>query len=195
MPNIILASASPRRAELLRRVGLDKIRLAAPRAEERIEPGTPPEEAVAYWSREKAAIVAPQFAPEDIIIAADTIVWFDGHILGKPADKADAFKTLTLLSGHWHWVYTGVTVMRGGDTLTETESTKVLMRPLTGPQIEAYIETGDPMDKAGAYGIQNHGALLVKRIDGDFYNVMGLPLYRLSVMLTQFGVNLLEVES
>lgn len=191
MSKIVLASASPRRSELLRRAGLEKFKVIAPHVNERIELGTPPEEAVAFWSREKAANVAKQAGADDIIVAADTIVWFDGHILGKPADEADAFKTLTLLGGHWHTVYTGVTVMCGSEALTEVEKTKVFMRPLTGPQIEAYIETGDPMDKAGAYGIQNHGALLVERVDGDFYNVMGLPLYRLSVMLERFGVDLL----
>ncbi|MCL2030846.1 MAG: Maf family protein [Oscillospiraceae bacterium] len=191
MPNLILASTSPRRRELLRRAGVENLRVISPEAEEVIRPGASPEEAAAYWSREKALSVAYAAGAGDVLVAADTVVWHGGRIFGKPAGEDEARAMLRQLSGDWHKVYTGVTVLRDGGTRTEVEITRVRMRELTEAQIDAYIRTGEPMDKAGAYGIQDRGALLVERVEGDFYNVAGLPLYRLSRMLEQTGIDLL----
>ena len=192
MAKIILASSSPRRIELMRRIGLEKCKVIVPHIDEDFDRAAPPEEIAAELSRRKAAEVVDQCGPEDIIIAADTIVLYDGNVLGKPEDEADAFNMLTMLSGSRHLVYTGLTVRRGSEVVTEDEVTSVYMRELTGEEIEAYIATGEPMDKAGAYGIQERGALLVERVDGDFYNVMGLPVCRLSKILERFGIDLLK---
>ncbi len=193
MGKIILASSSPRRQEILKRIGLS-FKTVNPDLDEVIDQEMPPEDIVSHWSRKKAEAVAAHYGSEDIVIAADTIVYFDGNILGKPTDETDAFKTLTMLSGSWHTVYTGITIIRGDDVLTDVESTTVLFRELSSKQIEHYIDTGEPMDKAGSYGIQDLGALFVERIDGDIYNVIGLPLYRLSLMLSHFGIDLLSLE-
>ena len=130
-------------------------------------------------------------APEDIIIAADTIVYLDGAILGKPKDHDDAVRMLTALSGREHIVYTGVAVLRGGELRQAAEQTAVRFRTLMPAEIERYIATGEPMDKAGAYGIQGRGALFVAHLDGDYFNVMGLPLCRLGQLLNELGVELL----
>ena len=130
-------------------------------------------------------------APEDIVIAADTIVYLDGVILGKPKDTADAARMLAALSGREHIVYTGVAVLRGGETRLAAEHTAVRFRTLTPAEITRYIATGEPMDKAGAYGIQGRGALFVAHLDGDYFNVMGLPLCRLGQLLNELGVELL----
>ena len=127
------------------------------------------------------------------VLAADTVVAVDGRVLGKPGDEAEAAEMLAALSGREHTVYTGVTVCRGGETVTEHEATAVRFRPLTGEEIAAYVATGEPMDKAGAYGIQGYGALLIQGISGDYYNVMGLPVCRLSGMLARFGVDCLKL--
>lgn len=194
MGRIILASSSPRRQELMRRIGLRDAEIVPPGVEEEPIRGIPPGELAAYWSLKKAESVAGDCGPGDVVIAGDTVVWHDGNILGKPADEADAFKMLTMLSGAWHTVYTGLTVIRDGKIITQAEATSVLMRSMTPGEIEAYIKTGEPMDKAGAYGIQERGALLCERIDGDFYNVMGLPLFRLGRILASLGLNLFEDE-
>jgi septum formation protein len=129
---------------------------------------------------------------DDIVITADTMVFLDEHRLGKPRDEADALRMLTALQGRGHTVCTGVTVMQGEHILTESESTRVFFRPATEAELRGYIATGDPMDKAGAYGVQTIGALLVERIDGDFFNVMGLPMLRLSRMLNEFGIHFFD---
>ena len=146
---------------------------------------------VAHISREKADAAAALCTPEEIVITADTMVFLDDQRLGKPADEADALRMLTSLQGRRHTVCTGVTVRQGDRRLTEAESTDVYFRPASREELLAYIKTGEPMDKAGAYGVQGKGALLVERLDGDFFNVMGLPLLRLSRMLARFGVVLL----
>ena len=128
---------------------------------------------------------------DEIVITADTMVFLDQHRLGKPRDEADALRMLTALQGRHHTVCTGVTVRRGTQVITESETTQVYFRSATNEELLAYIATGEPMDKAGSYGVQGKGALLVEKLDGDFFNVMGLPVLRLSRMLQQFGVNLL----
>lgn len=186
--SIILASQSPRRRELLAQMGVPQFEVVPALGEEIASPGLSPAQLVEVLSRQKAEEVAVQAGPDDVVIAADTVVAVDGAVLGKPRDPADAARMLSLLSGRAHTVYTGVTVRRGTFSRTAHEATQVRFRPLTQSEISAYIATGEPMDKAGAYGVQGLGALLVERLDGDFFNVMGLPVLRLSRMLERFGV-------
>ena len=189
---IVLASSSPRRQELLRRMGITDFDVRAPHAEETYPAGLSPRETVEYISREKALAARPLVTAEELVIAADTMVFLGGARLGKPRDEDDALRMLTALQGNRHTVCTGVTVMRGARLLTESEATDVYFRPATERELRAYIRGGEPMDKAGAYGVQGLGALLVSRIDGDFYNVMGLPIEHLSRMLGQFGVHFFD---
>ena len=191
--NIILASQSPRRKELLGRMGIRDFETISPNVDESVFHGLPPEELVRRLSAEKAPAVAGRAGEDAIVIAADTVVALEGAVLGKPADELDAFKMLSALSGVRHQVYTGVTVCRGGEKQTAHEVTDVTFRELSEEEIEHYIATGEPMDKAGAYGIQGYGALLIQGISGDYYNVMGLPVCRLSGMLARFGVDCLKL--
>ena len=186
---LILASRSPRRRELLERMGLRQFRIVVSDADETVEEGISPAEMVEELSRRKALAVAEQVGQDALIIAADTVVALDGEVLGKPVDEADAFRMLTTLSGRRHQVYSGVTVVRGGEVCTGHEVTDVTFRAMDSGEIRRYIRTGEPMDKAGAYGIQGYGALFVEGIVGDYYNVMGLPVCRLGGMLARFGVD------
>ena len=189
--NIILASNSPRRRELLERIGIREFHIVSPDVDESVEAGLSPADMVERLSRRKARAVAGRVSAGSLVIAADTVVALDGAVLGKPRSEADAFAMLSALSGREHHVYTGVTVVRGDRALTEHEETAVSFRPLAPGEIRGYIATGEPMDKAGAYGIQGRGALLVSGIRGDYCNVMGLPVFRLGRMLGEFGVDLL----
>ena len=190
--NIILASASPRRRELLERIGVTDFAVWAPNVDESVEPGLSPAAMVETLSLRKARAAAQNFGPDDLILAADTVVALDGAVLGKPQDEDDAFAMLSALSGRENRVYTGVTVLRGGRAVTRHEETAVTFRELSPDEIRGYIATGEPMDKAGAYGIQGVGALLVSGIRGDYSNVMGLPLFRLGQILSGFGLDLLR---
>ena len=190
MAQLILASQSPRRRALLRQIGVDDFTVLATDSDESYDPHWSPEELVSRLSARKAAAAAAQAGPDAIVIAADTMVFLDHERLGKPADGDDAFRMLSDLSGREHTVRTGVTVRRGDLSRTEVEATAVRFRPLTAEEIRRYIATGEPMDKAGAYGIQGLGALLVEGIRGDYFNVMGLPVLRLARMLRGFGVDL-----
>ena len=187
--NIILASQSPRRKELM---GLYHIPFLIRVADidETMDPGKPADEEVARVSRLKAQAVPRQ--ADDLVIAADTIVVCDGQVLGKPRDEADAFRMLSLLSGRDHQVMTGLTVLQGDTCISHTEITHIHFLPLTDSQIHAYIRTGEPMDKAGAYGIQGGAALFAQRLEGDYYNVMGLPVCRLGQILRQIAPQILE---
>lgn len=179
---MILASQSPRRRELLS-VITNNFQIIPAVGEENIPEGTSPEEAVLLLSRQKATEIYLKYINETVI-AADTVVTIDGKILGKPQNEQDAAEMLRMLSGCVHSVFTGVCVMfADGRSESFAEETAVEFYPLSDEEIAAYIATGEPMDKAGAYGIQERGALLVKRIEGDFYNVMGLPIARLSRIL------------
>lgn len=189
--NWILASGSPRRRELLEMLGVPDLTIRPAKGPERATPGAGPEQTVRELSLHKAQEVAQTCAPEDIIIAADTIVYLDGAILGKPRDHDDAVRMLTALSGREHIVYTGVAVLCGGELRQAAERTAVRFRPLTSGEIERYIATGEPMDKAGAYAIQGLAAMFVIGLDGDYYNVMGLPVCPLAMILRKFGVKLL----
>lgn len=186
--DIILASNSPRRRELLEQVGITGFQVISPDVDERVEPGLSPAGMVEELSLRKARAAADKTGPDGLIIAADTVVALDGAVLGKPRDEADAFAMLSALSGREHRVYTGVSVLRGDRAVTEHEETAVCFRALAPGEIWGYIATGEPMDKAGAYGIQGVGALLVRGIRGDYCNVVGLPVFRLGRMLARFGV-------
>ena len=195
MPRIILASQSPRRKQLLAQIGIRNFDILVPQADETFDPALPPEEIVASICRRKAE--AARALTDDhraIIIAADTMVFLGGLRLGKPQDQVDAFTMLSTLSGRTHEVRTGVTVARGERMETRTETTAVTFRELSQDEIWGYIRAGEPMDKAGAYGAQGKAALFVSRIEGDYFNVMGLPLYLLGGMLSDFGVNLFSEE-
>ena len=189
---LILASQSPRRRELLGRLGLS-FTVRAADIDETMDPGRPAFDEVARLSREKAAAIALGAEPGDVIVAADTIVVLDGRILGKPRNEADARAMLSALSGREHQVMTGVTVRRGQQVQTETCVTQVHFRPLSQAEIAAYVATGDPLDKAGAYGVQGLASVFVDRLDGDFFNVMGLPLCKLCSMLRSAGVPILGI--
>lgn len=186
---LILASRSPRRRELLGLMGCTDFEIRPARGEEVADPALTPERLVEELSRQKAREVAAEAEEEDVIVAADTVVAADGRILGKPKDAGDAAEMLRLLSGRAHTVYTGVTVRRGEREVTEHEATEVVFRPLTQKEIAAYVATGEPMDKAGAYGIQGRGCVLVERLCGDYFNVMGLPVCRLARILRAFGID------
>ena len=188
MAHIVLASASPRRQELLRRIGITEFDIRVPETEETYPEGLSPRQIVEYISREKADAAAKLCTSEEIVITADTMVFLDDQRLGKPADETDALRMLTALQGRRHTVCTGVTVRQGSRAVTGSEETEVIFRPASQRELLAYIASGEPMDKAGAYGIQGKGSLLVEGIRGDFFNVMGLPLLRLSRMLEQFGI-------
>jgi septum formation protein len=190
--DIILASQSPRRKELLGQMGLRGFKIVSPDVDEHMEGNPSPAQLVEELSLRKARAVAEHEDADDLIIAADTVVALDGAVLGKPQDERDAFSMLSALSGNRHRVYTGVTVMQGERTVTQSEETIVTFRELEPDEISHYIATGEPMDKAGAYGIQGLGALLVSGIEGDYFNVMGLPVYRLGRILADFGIDLLE---
>ena len=189
---IILASQSPRRKELLGQMGISDFIIRPAVGEETASPGLTPAQLVEALSLRKGLEVAST-APGDLVIAADTVVAVGGQVLGKPHGKEEAVQMLTALSGRTHTVYTGVTLCRDGDVLTEHEATQVRFRPLTAREIEAYVATGEPMDKAGSYGIQGYGALLVEGIEGDYSNVVGLPVCRLGRMLARFGVDALAL--
>ena len=186
----ILASASPRRRELLSALGLSfEVRPA--KGEEHPEPGLSGGETAKRLSRAKCLEIAADDDENAVVIAADTIVCLDDEILGKPSDEEDAERMLKALSGRDHRVFTGVTVARGGRVLSDYEETAVHFRPLTEREIAAYIKTGEPMDKAGAYGIQGRASLFVRAIEGDYFNVVGLPLCKLGQMLKELGVELI----
>ena len=176
---LILASASPRRKELLAKTGL-AFDIIPAKGEETITK-TIPAEVVMELSLQKAKEIAEQQTEDCIIVGADTIVAKGDRIMGKPKDREDAFRMLDMISDDCHQVYTGVTIIRTGEkaeTITFAEKTDVYLYPISQQDIVAYIESGDPMDKAGAYGIQGDFAVHVKGIEGDYYNVVGLPIGR-----------------
>lgn len=186
--DIVLASGSPRRKELLETLGLE-FSVVPAKGEEIAPEGAGPAETVMALSRAKAAEVAKSY-PASLVIAADTIVWAEGRILGKPKSEDEAKAMLHMLSDNTHEVYTGVALMLGDKEAVSAECTKVFFRRLDDTEIDRYVATGEPMDKAGAYGIQGRAALMVKRLEGDYFNVMGLPLCRLGQMLEEIGVYL-----
>ena len=187
MGRLILASASPRRRELLEQMGVSDF-IIRPAPGEIAAGDLPPEEAVQAIALAKGQAVAKTACPGDLILAADTEVLFDGALLGKPQDAADAGRMLRQLSGERHRVYTGIALLLDGRVLTGVEATDVYFRNLTDREIADYVDTGEPMDKAGAYGIQGRAAHFVRRIEGDVYNVIGLPLCRVAELSREMGV-------
>lgn len=191
---IILASASPRRRELLRNMGL-RFETAVSNAPEQLIDGESPQDTVMRLAAEKAAVAAghTDAGEKCIVIGADTVVVIDGEILGKPSGKEQAAEMLARLSGRTHTVYTGICVLESctNKRVCDCVATQVTFRELTDDQISRYIKTGEPMDKAGAYGIQQLGSMLVERINGDYFSVVGLPVCRLSEILAgDFGIDL-----
>ena len=184
---LILASQSPRRRELM---GLYRIPFVVRAAgiDEAMDPGKPAFDEVARVSRRKAEAVPRE--PEDVVIAADTIVVCEGRVLGKPRSEAEAVSMLKLLSGRDHQVMTGMTVLRGGRAVSHTEVTDLHFRPLTEDEILAYVKSGEPMDKAGSYGIQGGAALFCEKMSGDYYNVVGLPVCKLGMVLKEIAPEL-----
>ena len=187
--NLILASASPRRQELLKLFGIPFIIRVAD-IDETMDPQASAYDEVARLSREKAMAVSRE--PEDTVIAADTIVVCQGKILGKPHSYEEAVSMLQLLSGRDHQVMTGCTVLKGDRAETFTEVTDLHFRSLSQKEIENYVASGEPMDKAGAYGIQGGAALFCEKMDGDYYNVMGLPVCRLGQVLKGLAPEIME---
>lgn len=189
-PLFILASKSPRRRELLRNIGLDAQIIPA-NIDESALSNLPPEKMVTQLAMLKAADVARSFKGETYVIGADTCVCVDGKILGKPRDIADAKRMLNMLSAKTHEVYTGYCVVdcKSGNAVARCERTRVSFRALSEKEMDAYIKTREPMDKAGAYGIQGKGSVFIEKIEGDYFNVVGLPVCALTIMLRdEFGV-------
>lgn len=183
---VILASQSPRRRDLLDLIGITHVVRPAD-IDESVLPDEAPVPHCERLARSKAATLAA-LAPTSVVIAADTIVVLDDAILGKPADVAEARATLARLSGRTHTVHTAMAVAHQGRTVSAVESVQVTVRALTADEIAAYVATGEPMDKAGAYGIQGYGATIVEHIDGDYFSVMGLGLRRLVALLAELGL-------
>lgn len=188
---IVLASKSPRRQELLKVIGIDNFEIIPALGEESGNGAKEPSDIAKNVAKGKAAEVRCRCGDDDIIIAADTLVFLDGKVLGKPKSEKEAADMLRSLSGRVHSVYTGISVMRGDREITDSVKTDVYFREITDDEIASYIKSGEPMDKAGAYGAQGLGSLFVERIDGDFFNVMGLPLCRLYGILKEIGLKLI----
>ena len=186
---LILASKSPRRRELLSMLGIG-FQIETADIDETMYPALTPDRAVARVCEKKAAAVAMR-RPADLILAADTIVVVDGQILGKPHSETEARAMLRRLSGRSHTVMTGFCLLQNGKAETHVEQTHLEFKPLSDREIDAYVATGSPMDKAGAYGIQDQAAVFVRRLEGDYYNVMGLPLCALVQGLRRHGVAVL----
>lgn len=186
--DVVLASASPRRRELLTLVGIPHVVRPAD-IDETPLPDEAPAALVTRLAREKALRVAATGTPHTLVVAADTTVVLDGDILNKPESVADAERTLARLSGRTHTVATGIACALNGRLVSDVEQVAVTFRRLDVEEIHAYVATGEPMDKAGSYGIQGFGATIVQRIDGDYFAVMGLSLVRMLELMRELGVH------
>lgn len=184
MRPVVLASGSPRRRELLGQMGIEDFEVLPAQGEETAPEGLAPDALVARLALQKAREVAA-LRPEATVIGADTVVALDGQVLGKPSDEKEAREMLSALSGRRHQVYTGMAVLSGGQAFTHVECTQVEFRLLTAEEIAAYVATGESMDKAGAYGIQGRACVFIRGIQGDYYNVVGLPVCALHELLAQ----------
>lgn len=193
--NIFLASKSKRRQKILQNLGIN-FKTAPSDADESNVPDLPPDEYVSGLAVRKlrAAREQKDFDDDDLIICADTVVSYDGLIMGKPKSREDAFTMLTMLSGNWHQVYTGLALAMGSKIAVDYEATRVKFREMSPVEIEKYIDTGEPMDKAGAYGIQDTAGIFVEQIEGDFFNIVGLPVCKLGLMLKQeFNIEIMDL--
>nr|WP_263325559.1 Maf family protein [Neobacillus sp. Marseille-Q6967] len=188
MKNLILASSSPRRKELLENLRLT-FTISSSEVDESFDPKLSPEDVVMDLAERKAKVIF-QENPNAFVIGSDTIVVADGQVLGKPADEAEAVCMLNTLSGKQHDVYTGVAILSENGITRFYEKTEVWFWELTNQEIESYVQTGEPLDKAGAYGIQGYGSMLVKKINGDYYAVVGLPVARTYRELKRLGYSL-----
>ena len=188
--SLILASASPRRKELLQRMGLE-FTVCLAQHDETMDPQKDPAQEVQRVSLLKAEAVRALCRKEDVIIAADTVVVCEGLVMGKPASQEEAVSMLSRLSGREHQVITGLSVLQGERVETVSVTTTLRFRSLCEEEIRAYVATGEPMDKAGAYGIQGKASVFVEGLYGDYYNVMGLPVCTLTTILRSFGIKLL----
>ena len=191
LPHIVLASKSPRRRELLTMLGVNDFEIIPAASEADFPADIHPGEAAIAVALGKAQEIAPRAPAGSIVLAADTVVSLDGKILEKPADEEEAFAMLSALSGRRHTVYSGVVLILGDKTLCRYEATDVLFRRLDEDEIRRYIATKEPMDKAGAYGAQGIASVFIERIDGDFFNVVGLPLCTLGKMLSELGFQII----
>ena len=187
---LVLASASPRRLDLLEMLGLFDLTVLPARGEAPLDTRLPIPEAVARVALSKARDSALRAPKDALVLGADTVVCLEGRLLGKPRDAAEASAMLHALSGRKHTVYTGMALLQGERELTDTAAADVWFRPMEDEEIEAYIATGSPLDKAGAYGAQDMAALFVERIEGEFYTVVGLPMCGLGKLLAAFGIRL-----
>jgi septum formation protein len=185
-PRVVLASSSPRRRQLLNLIGISH-EVQPANIDESMRTREAPRRHAERLAREKATAIATR-DPDLITIGADTVVVINRKVLGKPKDEAEAIHMLSQLSGREHTVITAVAVARGRKLRSSVEEVHVKFRRLRGEEIEAYVATGEPMDKAGAYGIQGYGATIVERIEGDYFAVMGLPLVRLTSLMRDLGV-------
>lgn len=185
---VVLASASPRRKELLSLI-FNEYDIRPADCDEALPEGIKAQEAVEYLSLIKNKATVEICDENSLVISADTVVAVEGEILGKPQDKEDARRMISLLSGREHQVFTGVTLSLNGNFKTFSEKTDVVFYKLTDKEIEDYISTDEPYDKAGAYGIQGKAGLLVKAVNGDYYNVVGLPVARLKREIMEFIEN------
>ncbi|MBE6689419.1 MAG: septum formation protein Maf [Ruminococcaceae bacterium] len=193
--NIFLASKSKRRQKILQNLGIS-FKTAPSDADEKNVPDLPPDEYVSGLAVRKlrAAREQKNYNDDDLIICADTVVSYDGLIMGKPENEDDAFTMLTMLSGNWHEVYTGVAIAYDNKIAVDYEVTRVKFRELSSHEIEKYIASGEPMDKAGAYGIQDTASIFVERTEGDFFNIVGLPVCKLGMMLKEeFNIELFDL--
>ncbi|QRN86104.1 septum formation inhibitor Maf [Clostridia bacterium] len=180
---LILASASPRRKEILSSMGY-QFQVEPSNIEERQNPELPPKEIAADLARQKAVDISKKY-PNEIVLGADTIVVLDDKVLGKPKDEDDAFCMLQSLRGREHQVITGVALVKNEKIHCFSVTTKVWMMDASDEQLKAYVRTKEPLDKAGSYGIQGKGALLVEKIEGDYFNVVGLPIQKIAHVLSQ----------
>lgn len=190
---IVLASASPRRRQLLEELGIKNFRILPSEHEEPAPAGASPEDTVAAIAMAKAADTASRCGADELVIAADTLVFLDGKPLGKPHSEEEAKEALRSLSGREHTVITGIALILGEKRLSASEVTKVRFRTMTEEEICWYVSTGEPMDKAGSYGIQGRGSMFIEGIDGDFFNVMGLPVCRLIGELKNIGIGIADL--
>lgn len=197
MKRIILASQSPRRRELLENIGLE-FEVKVDNSPEIVDETMEIEEIVKYLSAKKAENVSKTLDNEDcVVIAADTVVAFEDRILGKPKDEEDAKNMLKILNGNVHFVYTGISVLdnKTGKCISDFEKTKVRFREITDSEINSYIKSGEPMDKAGSYGIQGLGSVFVEKICGDYFNIVGLPISKLcGILKNEFGIGIFDSE-
>ena len=192
LERIILASASPRRREILASAGIP-FRVVTSEADESYMGFPSPRELVEGLALRKLRAVKDEIGDERLILAADTVVYCDGLVLGKPADDTDAFRMLSMLSGSTHTVYTGIAMSKNGSLVLDSEATRVTFRTLTAKEIEGYIASGEPRGKAGAYAIQEMGGMFVQSIEGSFHNVVGLPICTVVAHLkNDFGIDVFE---